>query len=180
MVIEDVVGDANLLNTQFTNVPAAGSGIATPGSQPGLDIIKVELNNTFAPAAKDAGAAGCTGFQTVMTLSGPPAAGSRFRIAGRSDVNNRFFVIAHDSGTKETSIRYGGANEDVTRDLEPAEVKGSTITWTISSTDIRRIGEKRGSAVTLREAATSFSTDGFFLPVFDKALAGGKTFTLCR
>ena len=181
VVFEDVAGDGNMLNTQLFPVPAAGPGIATPGSQPGLDIVKVELMNMFSPPTEAAKVAACRGFQVVMTLSGPPEAKSRFSTSGRFGAN-RFFVLDYDSGTKETSISYRdhGGHGDNTATLKPAVVRGSTITWTLSSRDISGIGQRRGSVATLKESVTSFSTDGFLLPVVDRALAADKTFTICR
>lgn len=191
---EDVAGDGNMLNTQIFYVPAAGPGIATPGSQPGLDIVKVEFKNMFSPPTEAAKVAACRGFQVVMTLSGPPEAKSRFSTSGRFGAQ-RFFLLDYDSGTKETSLFYrddGGDHADHPLRIEPAVVRGSTITWTLSSRIIQGLGQRRGSVATLRESATSFSTEGFSLPVFgralaadllpvvDRALAADKKFTVCR
>ena len=186
VVFEDLAGDGNLLNTQILNVPEAGNGVATPGSQAGLDILKVELKNTFEPAApakkgKKAPAPACTGFTMTMTLSGPAAGNSRYRVNNDTAKNSRFFIIEHDSGTKETGIRFGGDGEDNTRDLKPAVVAGNTITWTVTSKDIKAIGEKPGAAVTVEQATTTASPGGvLFFPIFDRAFAEDKTFTLCK
>lgn len=178
-VIEDVAGDANLLNTQVLNLPQAGQGIPTPGSQAGLDIVKVELKNTWTPAKKGKKAA-CTGFTMTMTLSGPPADSSRFRLSADTEVNTRFFIVEHDTGTGETGIRYGGPGEDETLPLKPAVVKGSTITWTVTARNLRSLGEEPGNEVTAMQATTTHSVEGFvFFPIFDKAPGGDKTFPLC-
>ncbi len=110
VLIEDVAGDANLLNSQFISDPTGNRGIATPGSEPGLDIVKVELKNTFPAAGKDgqSASAGCTGFTMSMTLSGPPADGSVLQMYATTKRNSRFFLIEHNSATNETSIHYGG------------------------------------------------------------------------
>lgn len=184
VAFEDVAGDGNLLNSQIFSVPEAGKGVATPGSQAGLDILKVELKNTFEPAApakKGKKAPACTGFTMTMTLSGPPAGNSRFRVNNDTPKNSRFFIIEHDSGTKETGIRFGGPGEDNTHDLKPAVIDGSTITWTVTSKDIKAIGEKPGQAITVEQATTTASPGGvLFFPIFDKAFAENKTFTLCK
>lgn len=186
VAFDDVAGDGNLLNSQVLNAPEAGKGVATPGSQAGLDILKVELKNTFEPAmaAKQrnkASARACTGFTMAMTLSGPPASNSRFRLNNDTPKNSRFFIIEYDSGTKATGIRFGGAGEDNTRDLTPAVINGSTITWTVTSKDIKAIGEKPGQAITVEQASTTGSPGGvLFFPVFDKAFAENKIFTLCK
>lgn len=186
VVFEDLAGDGNLLNSQIFNAPEAGKGVATPGSQAGLDILRVELKNTLAPAApakkgKTAAAPTCTGFTMTMTLSGPPAGGSRFRVNNDTPKNSRFFIIEHDSGTKETSIRFGGAGEDNTHDLKPAVINGSTITWTVTSKDIKAIGEKPGTGITVEQATTTASPGGvLFFPIFDRAFAEDKIFTLCK
>ena len=179
VVLEDTAGDANLLNTQIFNVPQAGNGVAGPGSQAGLDIVKVELKNTYEKAKKGRAAA-CTGVQMVMTLSGPPADSSRFRLSADTEVNTAFFIIEHDSGTGETGIRYGGPGQDETLALKPAVVKGSTITWTITRRNLKSIGEEPGNVVSAMQATTTHSVEGFvFFPIFDKAPGGDKTFTLC-
>lgn len=186
VAFEDLAGDGNLLNSQIVNAPQAGKGVATPGSQAGLDILKVELKNTFVPAApakkgKKTPAPACTGFTMTMTLSGPPAGNSRFRVNNDTPKNSRFFIIEHDTGTKETGIRFGGPGEDNTRDLKPAVINGSTITWTVTSKDIKAIGEKPGQAVTVEQATTTASPGGvLFFPIFDRAFAEDKTFTLCK
>lgn len=179
VTFQGVVGDANLLNTQNASIPAAGPGTATPGSQAGLDIVEVEMRSTFGPPAKGATARTCTGFQLVMTLSGPPAANAFFDMSATSARNNRLFVISYESRTRETRIRYGGDSGYGTRHLEPAEVRGSTITWTVTRKDIQQIREKAGSVLSLRRASTSLSPDGYYLGVFDKAPAGEEAFTLC-
>lgn len=186
VAFEDLAGDGNLLNSQILNAPEAGKGVATPGSQAGLDILKVEYKNTLAPAApakkgSKAAAPTCTGFTMTMTLSGPPAGGSRFRVTNDTPKNSRFFIIEHDSGTKETSIRFGGPGEDNTHDLAPAVITGSAITWTVTSKDIKAIGEKPGTAITVEQATTTASPGGvLFFPIFDRAFAEDKTFTLCK
>ncbi len=186
VVYDDVAGDGNLLNSQILNAPEAGRGVATPGSQAGLDILKVEYKNTFAPSApakkgKKAPAPACTGFTATMTLSGAPAGNSRFRLFNDTPKNSRFFIIEHDSGTKRTSIRFGGAGEDNTQDLKPAVINGSTITWTVTSKDIKAIGEKPGQGITVEQATTTGSPGGvLFFPIFDRAFAEDKTFTLCK
>jgi hypothetical protein len=178
-VLEDVAGDANLLNTQILNLPQAGNGVATPGSQPGVDILKVELKNTYAPARKGQPAT-CTGVTMTMVLSGPPADSSRFRLSGDTAVNSRFFIIEHDSGTGETGIRYGGPGEDETLPLKPAVVKDSAITWTITPRNLKSIGEEPGNELSALQATTTASVQGvLFFPIFDKAPGGDKTFTLC-
>jgi hypothetical protein len=193
VLIEDVAGDANLLNSQFISDPTGNRGIATPGSQPGLDIVKVELKNTFA-AGKDgqSASAGCTGFTMSMTLSGPPADGSSFQMSATTKRNSRFFIIEHNSATNETSIHYGGSvgqglsygGESVnkTLPLKAANIDGNTITWTITKRDIRKVKEQPGSVVKLDEAVTLLEdTDiGSNYPVFDRAPAAGKTFTICK
>ncbi len=189
VVYDDVAGDGNLLNSQTLNAPAAGRGVATPGSQAGLDILKVEYKNTFAPSApakkgKKAPAPACTGFTVTMTLSGAPAGGSRFRLFNDTPKNSRFFIIEQDTRTNMASIRFGGAGEDNLRDLKPAVIKGSTITWTVTSKDIKAIGEKPGQAITVEQATTTASINlvaaSLFFPIFDRAFAEDKTFTLCK
>lgn len=180
VAFQDVVGDANLLNTQNASIPGTGSGTATPGSRAGLDVVEVELRSTFGPAAQGATAPTCTGFQVVMTLSGPPAGNAFFDMSATSARNNRLFVISYESRSRETRIRYGGDDGYGTRHLAPAEVRGSTITWTVSRKDMEQIREKPGSALSLRRASTSLSPDGYYVGVFDKAPAGERTFTVCR
>lgn len=183
VVFEDLAGDGNLLNSQILNAPEAGSGVATPGSQAGLDILKVELKNTFAPSAsaKKGKAPACTGFTVTMTLSGAPTGNSRFRQFNDTPKNSRFFIIEHDTGTNETGIRFGGDGEDNTHDLKPALIDGSTITWTVTSKDIKAIGEKPGQKITVEQATTTASPGGvLFFPIFDKAFAEDKAFTLCK
>ena len=193
VLIEDVTGDANLLNSQYVSDPTGNRGIATPGSQPGLDIVKVELKNTFPTAGRDgrSASAGCTGFTMSMTLSAPPADGSVFRMSATTKRNSRFFIIEHNSATKETSIRYGGnvgqglsyGGESVnkTLPLKAANIDGNTITWTITKRDIRKVKEEPGSVVKLAEAVTLLEATDFGVnyPVFDRTPAAGKTFTIC-
>lgn len=181
VAFEDVVGDANMLNSQNAEVPEVGPGTATPGSQPGLDIVKVELRNTFARAGKGAKAGACTGFQMVMTLSGPPADNAFFDMTATSTRNNRLgLVISYESRTKETRIRYGGDKKYGKRQLKLAEVRGNTITWTVSSEDLEQMREKRGSKLALKRASTSLSPDGWKMGFFDKAAADKKTFIVCK
>ena len=194
VLIEDVAGDANLLNSQFISDPTGNRGIATPGSQPGLDIIKVELKNTFPAAGKDghSASAGCTGFTMSLTLSGPPADGSVFRMSATTKRNSRFFIIEHDSAAKVTSIRYGGSVEpglsyggesvNKTLPLKAANIDGNTITWTVTKRDIRKVREEPGSVVNLAEAVTLLeaTNTGLNYPVFDRAPAAGRTFTICK
>jgi hypothetical protein len=180
-VIEDIAGDANLLNTQIVNHPAAGNGVAGPGTQAGLDILKVELKNTFAPAAKKSKTPpACTGFTVKMTLSGPPAGDSRFRLSADTEVNTDFFIIEHDTGTGETSIRYGGPGEDETMLIKGAVVAGSTITWNVTSKQVKSLGEEPGAVMSALLATTTASVEGLlFFPIFDKVSGGDKTFTIC-
>lgn len=192
VIIEDIAGDANLLNSQFVSDPTGNRGIATPGSQPGLDIVKVELKNTFPAAGKDgqSASAGCTGFTMSMTFSSPPAKNSRFQMSATTKRNSRFFLIEHNSATNETSIQYGGRVEqglsyggesvNKTRRLKAANIDGNTITWTVTKMDIRKVREEPGSVVNLAEAVTMLEANTGLNPVFDRAPAEGKTFTICK
>ena len=193
VVVEDVVGDANLINTQFIGDPTGNRGIATPGSQAGLDIVKVELKNTFRAAGQDAQSfsTGCTGFTMSMTFSGPPAKNSVFRLSATTKENSRFFLIEHNSASDVTSIHfggnvgqglsYGGGSVNKTRQLKAANIDGNTITWTVTKMDIWRVGEQPGSVVKLAEAVTMRETHtGLNGPFFDRAPAAGKTFTICN
>ena len=194
VLVEDVAGDANLLNSQFINDPTGNRGIATPGSQPGRDIVKVELKNTFPAAGKDgqSASASCTGFTMSMTLSGPPADGSIFRMSATTKRNSRFFHIEHDSASNVTSIyfggnvgqglSYGGESVNKRRLLKAAVIDGNTITWTVTRKDIRMVREEPGSAVNLTEAVTMLEATyiGVSYPVLDRAPAAGKTFTICK
>jgi hypothetical protein len=194
VLIEDVAGDANLLNSQFISDPTGNRGIATPGSQPGLDIVKVELKNTFRAAGKDgqSASAGCTGFTMSMSFSGPPAKDSVFRLSATTKNNSRFFHIEHDSASNVSSIyfggnvgqglSYGGESVNQTWPLKAAKIVGNTITWTVTKTDIRQVREKPGSVVNLTQAVTMLEATytGTSYPTFDRAPAAGKTFTICK
>ncbi len=193
VLIEDVTGDANLLNSQFISDPTGNRGIATPGSQPGLDIVKVELKNTFRAVGGQDGQSfvdGCTGFTMSMTFSGPPAENGLFQMSATTKSNSRFFIIEHNSGTNETAIQYGGnvqqglsyggPSVNKTRRLKTAKIDGNTITWTVSKMNIWRVGEQPGSVVNLAKAETKPSRNTGLNPVFDRAPAAGKTFTICK
>jgi hypothetical protein len=192
VLIEDVAGDANLLNSQFISDPTGNGGVATPGSQPGLDIVKVELKNTFAAAGKDgqSASAGCTGFTMSMTLGGPPAKNSVFQMYATTKRNSRFFLIEHNTATNETAIRYGGNVEqglsyggpsvNKALPLKGANIDGNTIIWTVTKRDIRKVNEKPGSVVNLAEAETMLEANTGINPVVDRAPAAEKTFTICK
>ena len=194
VLIEDVTGDANLLNSQFISDPTGNRGIATPGSQPGLDIVKVELKNTFRAAGQDGQSFvnGCTGFTMSMTFSGPPAKNSICRMSATTKSNSRFFHVEHNGASNVTSIHFGGNVEqglsyggggsvNKTRRLKAANIDGNTITWTVTKMDIWGVGEQPGSVVNLAQGVTMLEANtGLNGPFFDRAPAAGKTFTICK
>lgn len=176
-VIEDLSGDANLLNTQILNVPAAGNGQAGPGSQAGFDIQSVTFSNTYTKGKKPT----CTGFTMEMKLGAAPAADGRFRLSGDTPTNTAFFIIEYDSGQNTSEIRYGGAGQDEVHTLAtPAKVVGTTLVFTVTAKDMKAIGEKPGQEISAMQATTTASVEGMlFFPIFDKAPGGDKTFKMC-
>ena len=178
VVIEDVASDANLLNPQIFNVPAAGNGQATPvGSQAGFDINSVTLTNTYTKGKKPT----CTGFTMEMKLAAPPADSGRFRLSGDTPTNTAFFIIEYDSGQKTSEIRFGGEGQDEVHTLAtPVKIVGNTLVFTITSKDMKAIGEKPGQEISAMQATTTLSAQGLlFFPIFDKAPGGDKTFKMC-
>lgn len=177
-VVDDIAGDANLLNTQILNVPATGNGVATPvGNQAGFDIQRVTFQNTLKKGKKPV----CTGFTMTMKLGAPPADNGRFRMSGDTPTNDNFFIIEYDSGLKTSEIRYGGGDADETHSLiTPAKIAGDTITFTVTTKDMAAIGEKPGQVISAINATTTYSAEGIlFFPIFDKAPGGEKTFKMC-
>ena len=180
VVLEDTVGDANFLNSQILVNDPSGAGTATPGSQAGNDITKVEFASTFAPPKSKKAKPVCNGFTITWNLSGPPTSNSRYRMSAATAVNDNFFLFDYDTAIGTTEIRYGGGSDDTTIDATvPAKVEGSKITFTVTETDLKAIGETLKSVVLAPTASSTVSVQGLlYFPIYDKVPAG-KDFTIC-
>ena len=177
----DIAGDGNGLNDQVIDGGPGDSGTATPGSQPGADVVKAELVSTYAKVGKKLT---CSGFTATMTLSGPPVASTHYRIEGTTDTNTTFLILEHDSKTDD--VRYAtSATDDNTIPLTKAvKVVGNKIIWTVTLKDFKNIGETTSSVLgsLTSTVANELSTPvaSAYLPSMDKAPApDGTTFKFC-
>lgn len=175
LVLEDVAGDANALNDQ-----GFGLGVddnATPIQYAPTDIVKATLANTVVKKA-------CTGFTFTMEFAEPvdPSASVIYRLLGSTTKNDAIFQIYLNNGAAaggETEVRHGSGDEDNTFPLKtPAKIDGKTITFTVTTRDMKTFGDKPGNRILDITAEVRVSSGVSFVPVVDQ-VASDKTFAMC-
>jgi hypothetical protein len=178
--ITDASGDGNGLNGQglVDGAPAT----STPSDYSGGDIVSIAWT-TLGTVKKP------TGFKVVMTLAGAPSPATIYRVTTSTKDCSTFwltYTVFPDGPTKgslqhncpgfTSTSTTGGTESDA---LTPV-VKGSTITWTVTGSDLPK-AVKKGTAITGLSGETRFMagssvSGGATVPVIDAA-AGDGTFT---
>jgi hypothetical protein len=171
LVVKDATGDANGVNDQGGILPAAPEQSNESVSQKSADIVSFSLGRIDDGKKVKA-------FVGKLTLAGPPAEGTDYRIKmSTAECATYFLEYEWAPGLGAAGEVRHNCDGGTTSTFEPvdASVSGNTITWTIPIKSLPGTA-KLGTVLTVEGAQTSVETAAIF-PGLDQVVTE-KTFKI--